>query len=346
MPSVVGRLLAVIGFLLFISTGASAGVPLKGMVLSGAEFGAQNLPGVYGRDYTYPTTSEIDYFVTTRHMNILRLPFTWERLQPKLFGAFNATELSRIDAFVDYTTKLGAYVLLDPHNYARYYGSVIGEGWVTAKGFADLWSRLAARYASNPLVVFGLMNEPHDMATETWLADAQAATNAIRATGAKNLILVPGNSWTGAWAWTESWYGTSNATVMLNFRDPGDNYAFEVHQYFDADSSGTSSDCVTENGFGIVYARLDQFTRWAQLNHRRAFLGEFAGANNPTCLDVVENVLTYIDNSADVFLGWTWWASGPWWGTYMFSLEPTNTFTAAVANLLWRNVAARTKRGF
>jgi endoglucanase len=25
-----------------------------------------------------------------------------------------------------------------------------------------------------------------------------------------------------------------------------------------------------------------------------------------------------------VWMGWAWWAAGPWWGEYMFSLEPTN----------------------
>jgi hypothetical protein len=25
-----------------------------------------------------------------------------------------------------------------------------------------------------------------------------------------------------------------------------------------------------------------------------------------------------------VWLGWTWWAAGPWWGNYQFTLEPTN----------------------
>jgi endoglucanase len=28
-----------------------------------------------------------------------------------------------------------------------------------------------------------------------------------------------------------------------------------------------------------------------------------------------------------VWQGWTWWAAGPWWGGYMFSIEPTNGTT-------------------
>ena len=61
------------------------------------------------------------------------------------------------------------------------------------------------------------------------------AIAAIRKAGASNLILVPGNGWTGASSWTQNWYGTTNATAMLNIKDPGNNFAFEAHQYLDAD---------------------------------------------------------------------------------------------------------------
>ena len=82
---------------------------------------------------------------------------------------------------------------------------------------------------------------PHDMPTEQWLGAANAAIAAIRKAGAHNLILVPGNSWTGAHSWLDDWYGGPNGVWMLKVRDPQDHYAFEVHQYLDADSSGTKT---------------------------------------------------------------------------------------------------------
>jgi endoglucanase len=88
------------------------------------------------------------------------------------------------------------------------------------------------------MVIFGLMNEPHSMATELWLNNANAAIAAIRSTGAENLVLVPGNAWTGAHSWNSNWYGTPNSTVMLNITDSLNNYAYEVHQYLDSNSSG------------------------------------------------------------------------------------------------------------
>ena len=129
-------------------------------------------------------------------MNVFRIPFRWERLQRSLFAAFDGAESARLASVVAYATGHGAHVILDPHNYARYYGALVGSGSVPNSAFADFWSRLAAQYKGNPRVIFGLMNEPHDMPTEQWVAAANAAIAAIRAAGAQNLILVPGNGWT------------------------------------------------------------------------------------------------------------------------------------------------------
>ena len=54
------------------------------------------------------------------------------------------------------------------------------------------------------------------------------------------------------------------------------------------------------------------------------FLGEFAGAQNSTCQAAVAGLLGHIDANRDVWMGWSWWAGGPWWGSYMFTLEPTS----------------------
>ena len=35
------------------------------------------------------------------------------------------------------------------------------------------------------------------------------------------------------------------------------------------------------------------------------------------------NTLGHLESNADVWSGWTWWAAGPWWGSYMYSLEPS-----------------------
>lgn len=312
----IGILLAL---LLFCLTGRLYGqIQYKGTNLAVAEFGANHLPGIFNKHYTYPSKAEVDYFVS-QGMNVFRLPFLWERLQPKAQTELDPAELDRIKAFVTYAASRKASVILDPHNYARYYGNVIGSEKLPISVFEDFWARLAQVFKDNPNVIFGLMNEPHDMETELWLKDANAAIQAIRSTGAKNLILVPGNAYSGAHSWTSDWYGSPNGTVMLDIVDPADNYAFEVHQYLDSNSSGTSSMCVSAT---IGSERLKSFTEWLQAHGKRGFLGEFGAAQSETCLAALDDMLAYMDKHTDVWLGWTYWAAGPWWGEYMFSLEP------------------------
>ncbi|HEX8537430.1 MAG TPA: glycoside hydrolase family 5 protein, partial [Cystobacter sp.] len=213
-------------------------LPYRGINLSSAEFGSA-IPGTHGKDYVYPDPAYANYttadYYITKGMTTFRLPFRWERLQRTRNAAFDAAELSRLKTTVNRLTDKGATVILDPHNYARYNGALIGSGIPNAD-FADFWTRLANEFKGNTKVVFGLMNEPHGMPTEQWLAAANAAIQAIRNTGATQLILVPGNAWTGAHSWASNWYGTPNATVMLQVKDPRNNYAFEVHQYLDSDS--------------------------------------------------------------------------------------------------------------
>ena len=309
-------------------------LPLRGTALSGAEFGAQNVPGTFGQDYTYPTAAEVDYFVG-KGMTSFRIPVLWERLQHAAKTDLDPTELGRLDAIVDYATSRGASVILDPHNYARYYGQVIGSG-VGDDVFADFWSRLATHYASASLVVFGLMNEPHDLPTEQWAGAANAAIQAIRATGASNLVLVPGNEWTGASSWDESFYGTPNAVAMLTIRDPGNNYAFEVHQYLDSDFSGTHPDCVSTT---IGSQSLQAFTTWLRQNGKRGFLGEFGGGWNPTCAAAVDDEVSLLEANADVYLGWSWWSAGPWWGSYFLSIEPSNGQDAPMMSVLEKHLS-------
>lgn len=310
-----------LGLLLAAAVGAAGAAPLewRGISLAGAEFGEKHLPGELGRHFTYPSVESTAYY-QRRGMNLMRLPFRWERLQPRLGQDFDAAELARLRAFVDGTTARGLSVLLDPHNYAAWHDQRIGTPGVPFSAFADFWRRLALQFKDNPRVQFGLMNEPHSMPTETWADAAQAAVNAIRATGALNLILLPGNGWTGAWSWhIGTWYGTPNADVMGRVRDPADRMLLEVHQYFDKDGSGSHRECVSTT---VGVERLVRFTEWLRQNGRRAVLGELGGADNPTCAAAVKGALDHLHAHRDVWAGWLWWAGGPWWGDYFMSLEP------------------------
>lgn len=308
-----------------LGLGADAPLPLTGVNLAGGEFWMSGKPkeGVrpnYGVNYVYPNAAEIDYF-SRKGMNLFRYQFLWETLQPTLRTPLEKADLGRLKDSVKHATSRGLAVILDPHNYARYYGTnIVGGPKVSAADFADFWERLAQEFKDSPYVWFGLVNEPHDMPTAQWFEAANACIAAIRGTGAKNLILVPGNSWTGAHSWTSGGEG-SNARHALEVKDPLDYWAIDVHQYLDADSSGTHRAVVSRT---IGSERLKKFTAWCREHHRRAVLGEFAVADAPNAREALDDLLSSMERDRDVWLGWTWWAAGSWWGDYMFTLEPKN----------------------
>jgi endoglucanase len=297
----------------------SSSVAYTGVNLAGGEFGTYKdgaMP-IYGRKYIYPNLTSVDYFIG-KGMNIFRVPFKWENLQNEARQPLLQSELERLRAVVSQITGRGAVVILDPHNYARYHGKAIGDG-VSAEDFADFWGRLAAEFKSDPRVWFGLMNEPHGLKDpQSWVDAANAATLAIRAAGAANMLLVPGNHWTSAGTWTG--YGEkANSVLMLGYSDPLDHFAFEVHLYVDKDNSGTHTEVVSPT---VGSSRAKRFTEWCREHKVRGFLGEFAAAVVPDGKPVIEDLTTYMEANRDVWIGWTWWAAGPWWGEYMFTIEP------------------------
>ncbi|MBX3233761.1 MAG: glycoside hydrolase family 5 protein [Labilithrix sp.] len=310
-----------------------SGLQYRGVNLAGAEFGtltASSL-GVEGRDYGWPTRAEIDYF-QAKGMNTFRIGFAWERLQTKQFAELTPAYVAKLDDIVGYATSRGANVVLNPHNFAKYYGVHVGSAAVPASAFADLWKRLATRYAANARVMFNLVNEPAGLRTEQWVDSANAAIAAIRAAGAKNMIHVPGNAYTGAHSWNSTWYGTANAKAMLAIKDPGDNFVIEVHQYLDPDSGGKTGQCVSAK---IGRERLAGWISWLRANGLKGFVGEFAGGDNALCNAAVKDMLDAMNEADDVIVGWLWWAAGPRWNpSYPFSIEPKNGVDAPQMALL------------
>ena len=73
-------------------------------------------------------------------------------------------------------------------------------------------------------------------------------------------------------------------------------------------------------------ALLGEFTQWLRDNGKKGFVGEFATGTSSTCLAALEGTLSYLDQNADVYLGWTYWGAGPMWAAdNWYSLEPTST---------------------
>ena len=316
----VARLLAAscVALSLVSSPALANGGCLRGVNLAGAEFG--EIRGTYGQDYIYPSVETIDYFAAKGFTSV-RLPFRWERLQPVLNQPFDEDELRRLKDTVKAMRDIDIRVVLDPHNYARYDQQVIGSEAVPHAAFGDFWRRLASEFAEDGNVIFGLMNEPFDMPTEQWLTATNVAIAEIRAVGAGNLILVPGNAWSGAHSWMGEGYGGANGVVMLGVVDPADNYAYEVHQYFDDDFSGTKNNCSRASD---AIAAVTNFTSWLRANGARGYLGEFGVPAEPSCIEALEDMVSVVETNRDVWIGWAYWAGGDWWPeTEELNIQPT-----------------------
>ncbi|MBN2804810.1 MAG: glycoside hydrolase family 5 protein [Deltaproteobacteria bacterium] len=298
-----------------------SGLPFVGVNMSGAEWdgGVQWPDRQLSRGYvSFPN------YYKKFGMNTVRLPFKWERLQPELNGEFDEKEFNRLKTTAYTLRKDRAKVILDCHNYARYNGKLIGVD-LPDEAMADLWRRLALEFKDYPEFIFGIMNEPYNMSTEAWVKAANLTIKTIRDAGAKNLIFLNGNGWSGAHSWCEAWTddddSTSNAIAMLDIVDPlgSNNTIFEVHQYLDVQSSDwgtcecnewdTKNGCTSET---VGSYRMNKcFTDWLRTNGKLGFLGEFGVQDDPACISALDDMLTYVENNSDVYVGWTWWAAGP-----------------------------------
>ncbi len=280
---------------------------LVGVNLSGQE--QLTLPDVY------PSDGEIQYYAS-KGLNIIRLPIAWERLQPTLGGPLSASELSQVARVVSYANSLGMAVDLDLHNYGNYNGQPISSAAVPISDFVNVWGQLATQFAGSN-VLFGLMNEP-SLPASTWLTAQNSAIGAIRAAGATTqTILVSGIDYDTA----STWISSGNAATFGNsIVDPDNNYAFEVHQYFDSDGSGVGGDTVSAT---IGEQDLAAITEWANQNNARLFLGEFGSNSDSTALANLQNTLSYMAANSHVWLGGTEWEASTLYN-YYFNVAPVD----------------------
>jgi endoglucanase len=279
---------------------------LPGVNLAGGEFGDLGRP--LGQGYIYPSDESFAYYAG-RGMRLVRIPFKIERIQPQAFGALSTGDADELSRCVRAGQEAGLKVVLDAHNYGKRDGQPIA-----ARDLADLWARLAARFRDEPSVAYGLMNEPVAFTPSAWRPIVDEVVTAIRDRGATQLLMVPGAGWNGA----HSWVSDGNAAAFESFTDP--NFLFEVHQYLDGDNSGTKlQDYVS----GAGASRLVAFTAWARQRNAGAFLGEF-GFALPAGMTEARALMSYLTANPDVWRAYAYWAGGPWWGDYAFSIEPEN----------------------
>ena len=325
--------LATASLLAFADKASAA--PMGGVNLAGGEFNAGRRPGVYAKDYIYPDARVARPFIDMG-MHAVRVPVLWERLQPVAREPLSSTELARFDKALAGLRQFDL-IIIDIHNYGKWQGKRLDQIDGGARHLADLWTRLAHHYKADRKIAFGLMNEPNGISPAAWRRIVDPSVAAIRRTGARNLILVPGSKWTGAHSWTTGG-ADSNARAFADFRDPGGNYALEMHQYLDQDSSGTHPDCV---GPDVARRRMQAATSWLRATRHRAFLGEFGAGPGEQCLASLDALLGHLRQNDDVWTGWAYWAGGGWWGNrYPMTLQPDKGRPRPQAAVVGRYVKA------
>jgi aryl-phospho-beta-D-glucosidase BglC (GH1 family) len=170
--------------------------------------------------------------------NVVRLPLgsqLW--LDPSYHTCHtDPSYVSKVDNAVNIITGMGMYVMLDLH-----WHTIAPCGPAKTYPMADypnavsFWQQVATRYKNNPLVGFDLYNEPHNITDQVWryggsvtwkgvtyrAAGMQQMYDAIRATGASNLVFVTGNAWGNAFPSTAPITGTNIVYSPHSYTCPG-----------------------------------------------------------------------------------------------------------------------------
>ncbi|KAM0743095.1 hypothetical protein ACQRIT_003272 [Beauveria bassiana] len=334
------RSLTSAAMVLALAAGAAAKLQYLGVALSGIDFGCdidgscpldkiglplKNYGGADGK-------AQMEHFVKNDKLNIFRLPVSWQFLTNAKGGStLDKQGWESYDTLMQTCLDTGAYCMIDLHNFARFDKGIIGQGGPSDATFAQLWANIASKYADNDKVVFGIMNEPHDLDTAKWADTCQAAVTAIRKAGAKTqIILLPGNNFSSAADFVDN----KSAELLSKITNPDgsiDGLLLDLHKYLDINNSGQHAECTTDNveGFGTI-------AKWLRANNRTAMVSETGASMEDSCMEKFCAQNKFISENTDVFVGFVGWSAGSLDHTYVMSLTPTGSPGAYTDNKLMK----------
>ena len=260
---------------------------------------------------------QMSHFSSVDGFNVFRIPVAWQSLvnndlvTNKLDNSFMT---NTYDPIVNECFALGAHCIIDIHNYARWWGEIVGQGGPQSSALAQTWSQLATHYKNQPTAIFGIMNEPHDLDMTTWAQTVQEVVTAIRNAGANDqIILLPGTDYTNAGA-----FPSESGPYLKGVTNPDGsttNLIYDVHQYFDG--SGTTTGCPDAQ-----VTTFQNLANYLKSSGRQAFVSEIGGGNNQACVNTVVPTLQNINQNSAYYLGWTSWAAGAFPASYVLNEVP------------------------
>lgn len=293
-------------------TAAGATYRLLGVNRSSGEFACVQGKGVWDGD---PATQANIDAMKSWNVHSVRIPLN-EDCWLGTYGTPSGAEYqTAVKTFVDALVANGINPILDLHwSHGVYTGTSTACSDVNAtcqKPMPDaeyapkFWASVASMFKGNNAVVFDLFNEPYPDAANNWtdataawkclrdggtctgisyqVAGMQSLVDAVRGTGATNVLLVAGLTW------------TNDLTQWLAYKpsDPAGNIVASWHSYnFNA--------CVTvacwDSQIGTVAKQVP------------VVAGEIG--QNTCAHDYIDQVMDWADKNGVGYLAWTWNAWG------------------------------------
>jgi endoglucanase len=216
------------------------------------------------------------------HVNVIRLPLSQDRWFGKgpeqKDGGIKYRGLVR--GVVDTCATQKCYIILDLHwSNCGQWGANIGQHSMPDTNSIAFWQDVATRYKNHPSVIFDLYNEPHDVSWDVWLnggvitdrpnrrntnaityeaVGMQPLLDAIRSTGARNVVLVGGLDWA---------YDFSGILDGHELKDPrGNGVVYANHAY---NNKGDSA--------AVWIEKMERASQTLPI-----LIGEFGGSGGPS----------------------------------------------------------------
>jgi hypothetical protein len=195
-----------------------------------------NLAGWEWDRNNYPRAGSFRY-LAERGISLVRVPFAWERLQPRPGGAISDDAARTMIEVSDWALDAGCQVIWDCHNYEEVHHWFGGDPrLMTEAEFVDLWTRLSDVLQGHPGVAgYGLMNEPNpDTGSDArgWERRSQTCVTALRERGDDQRVFA------GTFHWSNIGKVERYHPAGPWIDDPSGNTAYEVHHYFDLGDGG------------------------------------------------------------------------------------------------------------
>jgi hypothetical protein len=215
---------------------------LYGVNRDSLEWGVNNWYGCGGDGHFW----DADFAnIAAWHVNAVRFPLSQANWLGRSCSA--SAYAAMIDYVVHEANAHGMYAILDLH-WTDVGGQApcdascgSGEQQMPDSDSVTFWRQVAARYANNPGVIFELFNEPHYVTWSCWLSGGcqvtansygsgdsnsthptytavgmQSLYDAVRSTGASNLVMVAGLDWAYDLSGVNAGYAVSGTNIIYD----------------------------------------------------------------------------------------------------------------------------------